>query len=67
VNTNLQMFQIKLLYIYNIYEDKYNFLYNFKALSNSLERRYYKNVSILKKYIKTVILDSEMSSKTVIL
>jgi len=60
------MFQIKLLYIYNIYEDKYNFLYNFKALSNSLERRYYKNVSKLKKYIKTVILDPEMSSKTVI-
>jgi len=47
------MFQIKLLYIYNIYEDKYNFFYNFKAVSNSLERRYYKNVSKLKKYIKT--------------
>jgi len=61
------MFQIKLLYIYNIYEDKYNFLYNFKALSNSLERRYYKNVSKLKKYIKTVILDPEMSSNCYIL
>jgi len=44
------MFQIKLLYIYNIYEDKYNFFYSFKALSNSLQKKDYKNVSKLKKY-----------------